>query len=958
MATRLMLIESVSAIALLAGTAHAQGTNPNQAPTPNQPGTTQAAAATNGEEIVITGFRRSLQASIDAKRRASVIDDVLSAEDIGKFPDKNVAEALQRVPGVQINREFGEGEHVSVRGTAPSLTKTLLNGHSVATADWFILDQLSATRSFNYLTLPAEIVGQLEVYKSPQADIEEGGVGATINVHTRNPLELDPLSISASLQAVYSDRSHKWDPQGSGLVSYRNEADTFGIILAGVYQKRRIRRDGVETLGYFTQTGVAGGAEIPSLIGSALFQQDRERWGGNIGIQVRPSDRFEVNITGLYSRFNANNYNQNFLAWGSNAIGGGGTLTNATIQDNTVVRGTITSSGAGTTGRAAVFDAIDRKAFSEVWSGDFDATWHASELADVHFKAGYTKARGDTKAQPFVEFGAPGSFTFDLTGRTPQVHFSAPNPTIPNTMAFDFASLHKITNDDKEKYVYVDYDQRLELGPINAIKVGAKFTDHDRSAGFLATTYGGFFLPLSATGCGGGPCSPSNFADDLTPDNFLENIALPGTLTSYWQVDQQKLEQILFAFPNLQRIPNPPENYTLNEKTYGGYALAKFGGTNWRGNIGLRIIRTDLTSRGNVVGTGGPGSISNAFGNFVPIEVKRHYTDFLPSANVSFDLNPKLILRFAAARTMARPDYTDIVPRVTLNPGSLTGSGGDPSVNPFRANQYDVSLEWYPDRETIIAAALYYKDIQSYIVNRTDQEVFGIETTTPNLSRCTLAGGSNPNLWNCLFDINRRSNGPGGTNKGFEIQVTRPIWGGFGFTGNYTYSDAKSNSGDPIPGNSKHAFTVTPYYERGPVSVRVSYTYRSKFFIDIDRASPLNQKATSSLDASASYELMRNLWLTADAINITNDKIEQYSGTATRPRAIYDNGRQFYIGARFRFGGNPPPPPPPPPPPAPPPPATQTCADGSVIAVTATCPVPPPPPPPPPPPAPAPERGQ
>jgi iron complex outermembrane receptor protein len=902
MAIRLMLIASASSIALLAGTAHAQSTNPNQPPTNAAPsGAAQAAPSNTGQQaIVITGFRRSLEASIDAKRRSTVISDVLTAEDIGKFPDKNVAEALQRIPGVVINREFGEGERVSVRGTDKNLTKTLLNGHNVATADWFILDQLSATRAFNYLTLPAEIVGQLEVYKSPQADLEEGGVGATINVHTRNPLDLDPLTISASAQAVYSDRSDKWDPQVSGLVSWKNTNGTFGILLGGVYQKRHIRRDGVEVLGYFTQTGVAGGAQMPSLIGSALFQQERERYGGNLGLQFRPNDQLEINVTGLYTRFNANNFNENFLAWGSNAIGGGGTLTNPTIADNTVVKGTITSTP---TGRGVVYDAIDRQAFSEVWSGDFDTIWHATDLATVHFKAGYTKANGNTKNQPFYEGGAPASFTYDLTGRTPQVSFSGINPTHPNDLIFDFASLHKITNSDKEKYGYLDFEQKLDLGPINAIQAGVKYTDHDRATTFLATTYGGFFIPLSTTGCGGGPCLSSNFADGLTPDDFLDNIALPGTLTSYWQVDRDKLEQIMFGLPASvrARIINPPENFSINEKTYGGYVMAKFGGTNWRGNVGLRVVRTDQDSRGNVLGIGGPGSISNAFGNYTPVQVKKHYTDFLPSANVSFDLNPQLVLRFAAARTMARPDYTDIVPRVTLNPGALSGSGGDPNVKPFRADQYDVSLEWYPDRETIVAAALYYKDIQSYIVNTLSQEVFPIETNTPNLSRCTPAGGSNPNLWNCLFDINRRSNGPGGTNKGIELQVSRPIWGGFGVIGNYTYSDAKSNNGDPIPGNSKHALNVTPYYEHGPVSVRLSYTYRSKFFIDIDRASPLNQKSTSSLDASASYKLTDNIWLTADAVNLTNEKIEQYSGTTVRPRAIYDNGRQFYIGARIRY---------------------------------------------------------
>jgi len=502
-----MLIGSASAIGLLTGTAHAQSTDPNQPPTNAAPsGDVQAPPSDTGSgEIVITGIRGSAAASIRAKRASSVISDVLTAEDIGKFPDKNVAEALQRIPGVLINREFGEGERVSVRGTAPNLTKTLLNGHNVATADWFILDQLAATRSFNYLTLPSEIVGQLEVYKSPQADIEEGGVGATINVHTRNPLDLDPLTISASAQMVYSERADKWDPQASGLISWKNNAGTVGVLLGGVYQKRRIRRDGVEVLTYFSNPAIAGGAQIPGLIGSALFQQERERYGGNIGLQIRPSDTFEVNVTGLYTRFNADNFNQNFLAWGSNAIGGGGTLTNFNVEDDTVTSGTITSTPGG---RAAVFDAIDRLAFSEVWSGDFDAIWRPSDLATVHFKTGYTEAHGNTKAQPFFEGGAPGSFTFDLTGRTPQVTFASPDPTDPTDMVFDFASLHKITNSDKEWYGYADYEQKLDLGPINAIKVGAKYTDHDRKTGFLRRRTAGSSCRCRPPAAAGAPATP------------------------------------------------------------------------------------------------------------------------------------------------------------------------------------------------------------------------------------------------------------------------------------------------------------------------------------------------------------------------------------------------------------------------------------------------------------------
>ncbi len=863
-------------------------------------------AAAADTDIIVTGIRASQAAAIETKRNSDVIVDAISAEDIGKFPDRNVAESLQRVPGVVINREYGEGERVNVRGTDKNLTRTLLNGHGIATADWFILDQQAATRSFNFLMLPSEIVGKLEVYKSPMADLDEGGVGATINVETRRPLDLDAFSISGSAQMVYSERADKFDPQFSGMFSWKNDDESFGVLVGGVYQKRRLRRDGVEVLSYITPVGQpTGDALVPGLIGSALFTQDRERYGGNLAVQFRPSDTLEINVTGLYSRLNANNFNQNFMAWGDNALGGGGTLTDATVVDGTVVKGTITSADNGTTGRAAVFDAISRKAYTDTWSADFDAVWHASDRGTAHFQIGYTKAIGATKDQPFYEGGAPGSFTFDLTGRTPQVSFTGFDPTDPNDMIFDFASFHSIRNKDQEFYAYADYEHELDMGVLNAIKVGAKFTNHDRDATFMATTYGGFYMPLAAEGCNGGPCTSADFAGELTPGNFLKNIKLPGTFSRYWQVDQKKLDSIYFSQPESvrQRIPLPSDNYSINEKTYGGFAMAKLGGEGWKGNFGVRVIRTDQTTDANLIGVlpETPGAIDNPFGTYLPVSAKRSYTDILPSANLNIDLNDKMVVRFAAGRTMARPDYTNILPRVTLNPGALSGEGGDPDVKPFRANQYDISFEWYPERDTIVAAALFYKDIQSYIVNETHFEVYPVETATPNGDRCVPAPGTNPNLYNCEFAINRASNGGGGTNKGFELQVSRPIWHGFGAIVNYTYSDAKADDGQAIPGNSKHTYNLTGYYEDDVLSARLSYTYRSKFFVNIDRGVPLNQKSTASLDASVSVNVTENIAITADAINLTNQKIEQYSGTTVRPRGIYDNGRQFYFGARFKY---------------------------------------------------------
>jgi iron complex outermembrane receptor protein len=854
-------------------------------------------AADNVEEVIVTGIRGSLRESLETKRESVAIVDAITAEDVGKFPDKNVAEALQRVPGIVINKEFGEGERVSLRGTAPNLTRTLINGHALATADWFVLEQLAATRSFNYLMLPSDIIGQVAVYKTPQADFEEGGIGGTVDVVTRNPLDLESFTAYGSVQGAYSDLSDEFNPQGTGLVSWKNADNTLGILVAAVYQERDIRRDGVEVLGYF-DNNPSSTAEllVPSLIGSALFQQERIRKGGNFAVQWQPNDSLGFNLTGLYSKFDADNINQNYLAWGSNALGGGGTLTNATIEGNTVVAGRIASTP---TGRGAVYDAIDRFASAETRSIDLDTNYAPNDAWKLHLRLGYTDASGDTEAQPFVEFGAPATFDFDLRGSAPQVRFVNLDPNDPTDMVFDFASLHQITNDDDEFYVYTDAETPLDLGALKSLKFGAKYTDHNRETRFLATTYGGFFVPLQANGCGG-PCDPADFAGPLTPGDFLDQIAASGTLSSYWQVNRDAVERYLFGSLTT-RIPNPPENFSINEKTYAGYAMGNLGGDGWRGNIGARFVRTEQTSNGNVVGTSGPGSISNAFGNYTPVTNERTYNDVLPSVNLSFDLTAETKLRFAAARTMARPDYTDIVPRVTLNPGALTGSGGNPDIDPYRANQFDVSFEWYYDRDAAIALALYYKDILSFITDSPSTEIFPVETATPNLSLCTSAGTSNPNLYNCQFVINRRTNGGGGRIQGFELAGTVPIGAGFGMQANYTYSDANADNGDPIPGNSKDAFNAAVYFENQLLSARLAYTYRSDFFVTFDRSTQLNQKALSSLDASIVVNVTPSLAVTLDAVNITDETIEQFATEEFRPRAIYDNGRIFYGGVRLKF---------------------------------------------------------
>lgn len=258
----------------------------------------EAVNTDNIEKIEVRGIRASQQANLNAKRFSDGTVDAITAEDIGKFPDKNVAESLQRIPGVTIQRQFGEGAGVSIRGAGQDLTLTTLNGQNVASTGWFVLEP--AKRSFNYELLPSELVGDLEVYKSSQADIAEGGVGGTVIVNTRKPLDMDSLSFYGSVEGQYQSDSEETDPQFSGLASWKNDSETFGVLVSGVLQERSLQRQGNEA---FWEWGA----------GPVAFEQERERSALTATFQYAPTDELSFVFNAMDMQMKANN--TNYALW-------------------------------------------------------------------------------------------------------------------------------------------------------------------------------------------------------------------------------------------------------------------------------------------------------------------------------------------------------------------------------------------------------------------------------------------------------------------------------------------------------------------------------------------------------------------------------------------------------------------------------------------------------------------
>jgi iron complex outermembrane receptor protein len=538
-----------------------------------------------------------------------------------------------------------------------------------------------------------------------------------------------------------------------------------------------------------------------------------------------------------------------------------------------------------------VYDAIDRFSSANTRSIDFDTKYALTDDWALHFKVGYTDAEGNTDAQPFVEFGAPAVFDYDLRGRTPSVRFLNVDPTDPSDAQFIFSSLHQILNNDDETYGYVDAERTLDLGLLKSVKFGAKYTDHNRELIFNATTYGGFHVPINTT-------PATAFAGGPTPGDFLHSIAGAGTLTEYWQVDRSKVEDILFGnLATSGRVIYPQQNFSVTEKATAGYAMGNFQGNRWRGNLGVRFVRTEQIAEGAIINPSS-GAVQNPFGAFDPVRGERTYNDVLPSMNVVFDVADNTLLRFAVAKVMARPDYTDVAPRTNLNIGSLSGAAGNPDLDPYRASQADLSIEYYPNANTAYAFGVYYKDIKSFITDSLITQSYPVEATTAPSLQCTTISA---NLFNCPFAINQRTNGGGGSIKGVELSITQPIYAGFGVQTNYTWAEAEADNGDPLPQSSKNQFNLSTYFENAWVSARLSYTYRSDFFVTFDRLSPLNEKSLQSLDASISVNATQNVALTLDAVNLTNEKVEQFAGEEFRPRAIYDNGRVYFAGVRVKF---------------------------------------------------------
>jgi iron complex outermembrane receptor protein len=841
------------------------------------------------QTVVVTGVRAALEQSLRQKRSADAVVEVVTAEDIGKMPDKNVADAIQRLPGVNTQSSaggeggFGENDRVSLRGTSPSLQQTLFNGHAISTGDWFVLNQVggSVGRSSSFSLLPSELVGSIVVQKSATADLVEGGVSGAINVITRRPLDLrQPLTVEGSVQANYNDLSGKTEPQVSALVSWKNPENSVGVLVQAFSEKATVRRDGQEILGY-TPIGASSaaalanpslaGVVVPTFIGASLFEQTKKRTGGAFDLEARPSSGLSLDLNGFYSKLEAPHQNTNWLAAPANSINGSNLVPlTSTVRNNTLVAASFASN-------AGEVDNIYRPgAGGESWYVDLNGKLRVSEDLSVSGKLGKTHGVGYDRNDVYYQNNVDGGMAYALNGLSPaSVSYPGGNTTSPGSTAW--AGGGEAQSVDQEKYAQADADWRVRAGMVESVRFGARLTDHRRTAEHpLETRPGpnGFSNPGPAWN---GQMYPSDFASDLGGNLSSSYFKYDGAALGAWgAVPGNRLLDFTLRH-------NWTDEFRVSEKTAALYAMADLGGDGWSANAGLRAVETRQETVVNLAG--GPNPVSgSAFGPYTPTTFKRTYRDYLPSMNVKLDLRPDLVLRGALAKTIARPDYSALGGSVSLNDDALSGSGGNVNLDPVRSTNYEVSAEWYFAPKSLLSAGLFYMDLRSIVAQGTSTGTYY------NNKRGTQT----------VYQITSPFN-TSGSNKGVELSYQQPLWTDFGILANYTWADGKLDDGGELLNSSKNTYNLTGYFENQRFSARLAYNFRSAYKAGVDRGASQHVDSMPSLAASVNVKLSERLTLTFDGLNLTNETIKMYAENKDRPRAFYSNGRTFYVGLRAKL---------------------------------------------------------
>ncbi|MCG7569685.1 TonB-dependent receptor [Pseudoalteromonas sp. CNC9-20] len=838
------------------------------------------------ETIEVRGIRRSLEASMNTKRFANAVVDAITSEDIGKFPDKNIGDALQRISGVTVDRQYGEVSGVTIRGTAPEQSRVLLNGQSVASTSWYDLGP--ATRTFNMELLSAEQVSAVEVYKTPKASIEEGALGGTVDLTTRKPLDLDTNTLMVSAELARGSLYDETDAGGAFLASWKDEQERFGILASYSIEQLTSGRHVLESIGsyyeYFAADPGTGQESTVGAwaIGSQAFRAERERTSAQLTAQFAPTDNTEFVLD--YFRFELDNphVNHNFLTVGGRGSG------SENVQNNALggtEQATITPAYASIIYNPVVRNAVNMKADVLNLSGKYIGdTYEVSAVLGQSTSDGGTQFgasswwipatdEGDKIGDPAFANGqnsTDGGFSYDATGPY-QVWLSSLDATDASQFKHaQEANFQTTVQEHDIRYAQADIKWLLSGDLFTSIEAGVKVNSIEFSRVAIhrnpADVIG--FVPNG---------NLSNWSDGVFTD--LHSQSSGHILDSYAKLDEDQWWDFIsgkYEAGELIETPALGDTFGVDEDMLALYVQSDFSGEYFRGNVGLRYVDTEQTSSGYADG--------QAFKETVD------YDNWLPSINIAFDVSDDVIVRAAASSVMSRVNYSDLKPGLAIQENFGSANGGNPYLKPYEADQADFGVEYYFTEASLFSAAAFVKQIDN-VVFLTEEVEF--------VDGC----GAQPSEYDSCRVTRPRSNGDGDVT-GLELQLQHTFANGFGFVSNYTYVDSETTRPDGatemVPGVSENSFNGSLFYENDHISARIAYNWRSEW-IGVGAAQAVRNDDYQQWDASIVWHAMENLDISLEGVNLTNEVIQSYDTNYDLTQNTIEFGSRYYLSASYKF---------------------------------------------------------
>lgn len=871
------------------------------------------------EEVIVTGsFRESIASAQMIKKNNSGFVDAIVASDIAEFPDNNLAESMQRIPGVAISRAGGEGRNITVRGLGPGFTTVRLNGMETisTTGGTDAVGGNNRGRGFDFNTFSSDLFQSITVRKTNAAEVQEGSLGATVDLKAAQPFDYDDFVFTASGQVGYNDLSEETDPSAAFLVSNTFADGKFGALFSLSYSERNVQDEGSSTVRWdnvasqdFGQVGgvaadashPANAAFRPRIPRYDSYQHDMERVGSSLSLQFRPTDSTEISLDGLWAKFDANR--QETFLQGSLNPGANGTsnLVDYAIEGDTLVYADI--AGA----RLLSEQRYDEQStdFSQATISlkqDFTDSFRMSAMV------GNTKSDYSNPIQNTLLMQANNQrFSYDYRNYSdPLLTFgdSAYNKTSWTATGVRQRPQNTINENTAANATFeFDFNDNLTL------KIGSDWKD------FTFDT--DQFLYASGEGANG--VNIQSNADFIIEYDSGLGDGKP------WLVPNRALIMDSYNLFDLPLVPNYGSTYSVGEETVGVFAQLDFnfdlGSMPVRGDIGVRRFETDQTSSGWLNG-------SSANRSYVTVD--HDYSDTLPALNISIEPFEDFLIRAAYSEGISRAGLGQIVPAVNVSVAgtNLAVTGANPLLEPTKAKSYDLGAEWYFAEGGLVALTLFKKEIGSHIQTLRSTPVYastGLPTQavidTCNLQGASLGGyGTNCNE-NLQWNFSVPANGPGGDLDGYEISYQQAFtflpgaFSNFGFMGAYTSVDSDMDylntagvvqASKPLVNLSDETVSATLYWENDTFSARVSMANRSGYLttpIGRNNNEEEGTNETTNVDASFSYQASENLKFTFEALNLTDEVDDQWVGSESEKRSSYyhSTGIQYNLGVSYKY---------------------------------------------------------